>query len=1737
MSLFEVLLDATARPAFADRNTLGAEEILSVGAALELALAAVAEGREGRPFELSDVRILGPMGLERIAALRCVVSGTRVELSCMLVDAGRCVQAEAPFLAARIVEPGEPRDEASGIETDVAPDPASDAYVADPALLDAALQLLQLGASSEQRRVATAIERVAIFGRPASARRLRSSSPGEATATLSARDEAGGLVFAMYGVRSVEGPTLARLRAASLQLHVERLLPTVIADRAIDPTLDLVRQGVTSLELVRLSSALRAELGCELTPGRIAQDPRIEAIAAACAEALPWAPLETGPAPQPERAARFLPSYAQEQVWYLEELGGLGPTYHEGVAVLVHGVVDGAVMRRAFELVVQRHSALRACFAGGPQGPARATTQHPVPFEVRESPAGETLATGLQPAASERARAFLRRPFDLANGPLLRAQLAVGAERSLLVLAAHHILVDGWSLAQVVLPELAASYTALIRGQEPQLEPPSELDAFVRWQRGQVARISADGAELEWWKQALSEMPNVLTLPLDARRTAEPGYAGGRVAHDLSAADVAAVHQLSVSLGVTPFAVYLAAFALLLGSYGRQSRLTLGMVSANRQRREHERTVGMLANLLPVGLELDWNASVASLLEDVSRRVYGALDHQTLPFSRLVSGLARPRVEGAHPLVQAAIGFEEPWPSLAFDAAPATYFAVPTDTTKFDLNLVLRMQLDGQGERSAVATFEFRSELFDQGTMLGLAETWSELLASLVAKPQARLHELALTASGRSDALLAEIHGPSSAAASDVPVHEAIERWARVSPDAVALRDAQGNLAFTYRELNARADRIADWLAGQGVCAGTRVGVRLARTPDVVAVLLGILKAGAAYVPLDRAQPRARVLRMIEDAQVTRVLCEPDDPDELPGMIRGLAVPALAAPCGERARVAGDSLAYILFTSGSTGTPKGVMVEHRNLISFLDTFDAVVDPGARSSWLAAIALSFDFFVIDLLWPLSRGQAVVLHPGWSSGVDLDPELGVSHLMCTPSVLGWLLDQPGGRATLARLTHLLVGGEALTTSLVERVRGLSSARITNVYGPTEATVACTTHEVEAASEPVPIGRPLGNVVLRVVDPHDRPLPRGAHGELLIGGAGVARGYTGGEAPAQARFFEAPDARGRLQRWYRSGDLVRVRADGTFEFLGRVDRQIKLHGQRIEPAEIETAIRSCPAVVDCAVEVRDIGGEPRLVAHVHARRQCTALELHEWLRPRLPQVMIPSRWVWLPMLPRTASGKLDRAQLGDLPLDAGAADSPASEAGTLLERQIAELLGQAAGGPALGLDDDFFVMGGDSLAALRALSALDTQLGVHIPLRTLVAERTARGIARRVGRKSVGQGERAAATQPTTSSSRCRQAPASELLTEACDAYALATRPADAAGRRLTRAFGAHTTSGPQALLKTPWGPVAVRVLPFTDAELFADLPRCVALVRDEVAARHAQGARAIAFTGLLAAATGHGQRLSDWAATGTITTGHAATCAAVLTTLRSLLHGTTRRAAQERIAVLGVGSIGAATARLLCRTLEAPRELLLCDVPARQARVEALAEELAAHLPDTRIAVAFDTRAADAPVYEASVILGATSQAEVLDVARLRPGTLLVDDSAPHCVSVLDAIRRMRTQGDVIVCEAGSVRAPAEIGCLVAAHPDLDATSLADIDAMFGLDPHEIMACTLAARLVLLDRGLPVTVGEPTTDSCFAYLQAFDELGIGPAPLRLGGYEITDELLAALARDYGSKEQGA
>jgi len=1025
-------------------------------------------------------------------------------------------------------------------------------------------------------------------------------------------------------------------------------------------------------------------------------------------------------APAAEQVYVFPVTFAQERLLFLHQLDPHSTSYLVPWSIRITGQLNAKALEQSLNQIVRRHEVLRTTFDVVEGHPVQIVSpwQH-IPLvkaDLREAANPEREA---QAAAINEAQT----PMDLKTGPMVRTTLLhLGETDFVLLVTTHHIAFDGWS-RRVLVTELAALYRAHASGHSASLpELPLQYADYAVWQRNYLQGPGLEGL-LKYWRQQLSGAPTTLDLPTDRPRPAVQSFRGASKSFTLPKALSDSVASANRRFGTTQFMTLLAAFYMLLARYTGQDDILVGAVIANRNRAEVEGLIGLFANTLPLRTRMDGDPSFRDLLTRVKETALGAYAHQDMPFERLVEELRPARSLSYNPLFQVLFSLQSA-ARRSFELADLKLQplgGIVGTTAKFDLSFFLLEGIDGLSGK-----VEYNTDLFDADTIDRMLRHYLRLLELALADPERPISRLPLLDDSERHHILVDFNHTAVEFPRDTRLHDFVARQAEKTPDATAVACPSERLS--YRELNDRANQLAHYLIKRGAGPDVLIGIHSERTAHMLVGILGILKSGSAYVPLDPIYPKDRIHNILEDARAHLVLTQKSISDDLPDFAgqRVLLDQDWDAISREpatdpKSTVAPENLAYVLFTSGSTGRPKGVAIEHRNVAAFVYWAQQVFTLRELAGVLLSTSICFDLSVFETFVPLSVGGKVIVVENALFLPSLAFRDEVTLINTVPSAIAELLRMGGVPESVATVN---LAGEALPDALVEEIYATTKAeRVYNLYGPTEDTTYSTFTLVRRGST-VTIGKPVANSQAYILDKEGKPVPIGVPGELFLAGEGLARGYYGRSDLTSERFIANPYSDGSNSRMYRTGDLARYLPDGNIDYLGRVDHQVKLRGFRIELGEIETVLLQHPDLERVVVVVREERpGDRRLVAYmVHkAGRHIDVSLVRAHLERSVPGYMIPSAFVTLDALPMTENGKVNRRAL-PVPdwsrAEATTRTAPADQ----FELMLLRVWERALGVSKIGMDDNFFDLGGHSLLAVRLLAEVEKVVGRKVPLASL-------------------------------------------------------------------------------------------------------------------------------------------------------------------------------------------------------------------------------------------------------------------------------------------------------------------------------------------------------------------------------------------------------------------------------
>ncbi|MGA9381124.1 MAG: amino acid adenylation domain-containing protein, partial [Phormidium sp.] len=1019
-------------------------------------------------------------------------------------------------------------------------------------------------------------------------------------------------------------------------------------------------------------------------------------------------------------------SWAQERLWFVNQLEGKSSAYTMPFTIRLLGNLNVKALEQAFAQLVQRHEPLRTRFQIKNNQPIQIIDQNlsftlPV-INLQHLPEAKTQ---LKAQLTEEAR----KPFDLANGSVLRVKLwQIAPLEYVLLFAIHHIASDGWSMG-VLIAEVSAYYRGMATGTAIELPAlPIQYADYAVWQRQWLTNQVLE-RQLTYWKQQLTGAPPLLELPTDRPRPAVQTFRGGVEKLQLNSQLSQQLKQLSRTSGTTLFMTLLAGFVVLMSRYSGQTDLVIGSPIANRHRQEIEGLIGFFVNTLSLRFDLSTEPTFESLLAQVKQVTQNAYEHQDLPFEMLVEQLQVERNLDRNPLVQVVFALQNA-PSSPWDlpGVRVEEMATAVESVRVDLEVHLWDESSGLGGFCC-----YNRDLFDRATIIRMMQHFQMLLAAIVENSQQSVALLPMLTTQERHQLLIEWNNTQTDYPVDKCLHQLFEEQVEKTPDAVALVFEEQQL--TYAQLNIRANKLAHYLRYEGVGADVLVGICVERSIEMIVGILGILKAGGAYLPLDPEYPRERLHFILEDAGISLLLTQSFLLEQLPHiepkpLNQILCLDELTfseeLTSNPQLQTTADHLAYVIYTSGSTGKPKGVMIEHRAIVNLSWIWAQTFQVQSSSRLLQFGSFSFDLSVAEIATSLVSGASLYLEDKETllpsqTLVDFLLEHRITHSFLSASALSVLPE-----ADLPDLQCLTVGGEACPPQLAS-FWGLGR-QFYNCYGPTESTVTAAIALIQPNGEKPPIGKPVSNLRIYILDKKNQPLPLGIPGELCIAGVGLARGYLNRPDLTEEKFIEV-NLCGQIERIYKTGDLARYLPDGNIEYLGRIDNQVKIRGFRIELGEIEAILIQHPQVQSSVVIARvDNPGEKRLVAYLVSDSEVTPTtnELREYLKAKLPEYMIPSAFVFLLTLPLTPNGKIDRRALKAPDFDNAHTENYVAPR-TPIEEILTHLFSQVLKLNQVGIYDNFFELGGHSLLATQLISRIRSHLQVELPLRSLFSAPT--------------------------------------------------------------------------------------------------------------------------------------------------------------------------------------------------------------------------------------------------------------------------------------------------------------------------------------------------------------------------------------------------------------------------
>ena len=1565
--------------------------------------------------------------------------------------------------------------------------------------------------------------------------------------------------------RILEAPSEKRLGLVEdlIAAQVGAVLGTDAA--RLDKDTPLTNLGLDSLMAIELVNRIEDKLGMSMPMGSVLNGPNIRDLSVPVLEKL----LESGGGSAGsgngvdadslvefvatgEMPEVFPLSEGQKALWFLNRLAPNSAAYNLVFSGKFRPLVDIEAMKKAFAMLFERHPLIDVTFTTRDGEPMQ-QVQKGRTIDFREHDCTSLDDEQLKELISEHAD----RPFNLERGPVIRLELFRTADNAhVTLLSVHHIVADAWSIA-VIIQDLIEYYFSALAGRTPQIEPITASYAdFVTWEK---AHLESQAGEqmFEFWKDHLAGAPLTIDLPTDRPRPAVQTFNGATYGFQLDEELTSEVEQLGRDNNVTLFTTLLSAYEFLMHRYCQQDDIVIGVPLAGRTQPELRSSVGYFINPVPLRSSIEGDPTIADFLSTNSSQVNGALENQQYPLARLVDRLDVARDPGRSPLFQVSFSMEK---VPGVDEQGIAVFLIGKGGHKFHVGDMSMETIDlttRQAQFEITLTLEetggqifglwaYNRDLFEEETIVELCSLYEQVLREMTSGDALSLSEINLLDSDEEQKVLVDYNDTAAKYENDALLHELVAKVAADRDEDTAI--IFGDEHVTYGELNRLANGVARELISAGVKPGDNVGVLVDRSPKMVAALLGSMKAGATYIPLDPEYPEQRLETMLADASPAALVSSARLASSLPdGSWKNIDLDAVEAT-SKTPTVKGvdsKSLAYIIYTSGSTGTPKGVEIPHQAAVNFLRSMEN--NPGLSKSdrLLAVTTLSFDISLLEMFLPLLTGATVVIAGGddVKDGrrlANLLEEEDITVMQATPATWQLLLDSGWeGKSDL----RIFCGGEALTRTLANTLVN-SADELWNLYGPTETTVWSTVEKIEESAEAITVGKPIANTEIYILDSDSKPVPAGFTGELWIGGDGLARGYRNQpELTADAfRTIELPGI--GEKRLYRAGDLARWTREGSLECLGRVDFQVKVRGVRMELGDIEAQLEAIDGVKHAVVAKRDDlpSGEGLVGYYIPDAGELDSSDIREKLSSVLPASYIPSYFVSLEEFPLTANRKTDRKRLPRPKIGTvGSGDRVAPRSNT--ETKLWEIFSRNFDSKDFGVTENFFDLGGDSLMALRIIVEVSDLFKKDVPVDAFLTHPSIELLAKFLDAESSQK-----KVEPASAGKSSVPVGFDELAhidveeatddLPALDAVALTYIPdalANISG--LSRdEISERLFAGKPRLTNTynlAEGRIGVIMLPCYETDFYKDVetvkaPTMAAL---EMAAK--AGAKTVSLTGVIPSTTDQGRTIEGWMEgredLPAITTGDATRSATIVKSVEGILAEAERELENEVVTVVGLGSIGFGTLRLMLDVLPHPRRLILCDPYQTDDSMSCFRDRIRDAGFQGVIDIVKNGGALPPEVYQGSMVIASSNLPGVLDIKSLRPGTLVVDYSFPPVFRVDEAIKRFTKDRDILFTTGGELRMPevvAETIYLPEEAEDVDENvQLGFMKFLGSRDRHEITGCVLVSLLTGMSDEVEPTLGPLENGDALAHFEYLEELGVEPAKLQMTGFFLPKEGLSA------------
>ncbi|AOY79166.2 amino acid adenylation domain-containing protein [Moorena producens JHB] len=1568
----------------------------------------------------------------------------------------------------------------------------------------------------------------------------------------------------------------------SMELELTEIWSEVLGVSPIGVHDNLIELGGHSLLAIKIIGLVRSRLLVELPLNSLFEFPTVAELAKVVTEVRDSERSHQQPPLEPISRKQTIPlSFAQEQLWFLSQLAPEEPLYNETFTIDLAEAIDIPALEASLTELIRRHEILRTTYPvvnGLPIQEIHPPSAFTLPvIDLRDFPEMERETEALRIATEQ-----LRKAFDLSKKPLLQATLIQLASTDYrLYLAAHHILVDGESMGYIVFTELETIYRAFCQGlPSPLPELTIQYADFVAWQR-QWLQGEIISNQLAYWQKKLENLPQ-LQLPTDRPPTSKTSFAGSLLRYTLSQELSEQLNNFSRKEGVTLFMTLAAAIKVLLYRYSAQEDIVIGTVTSQRNRPELQGVIGYFLNTLVLRSDLSGNPSFRELLKRVRNVILSAYAHQDLPFEKVVSTLHPDRQVSRNPLFQVMLALQPP---LTEENLPwkVSQWEVDPGISKVDLTFSVEERVEGIVIAIEYKTDLFDTPTIErmmghlitelQGIVTNPNQPISDL-PLLTAKEQDQLlvewnnNQISYPQEQCIHHLFYEQVKKTPEAVAVVFENQQLTYR--------QLNNRANKLAHYLQKLGVKPDAMVGLFLNRSLEMIVGLLGILKAGGAYVPIDPTYPTERIAYMLEDSG-----VSVLLTQSNLQPIL--PEYQGLVIGLDSDGDVMATESEENPVSGVTSKDLAYAIYTSGSTGKPKGVLVTHQGLCNLANEQIRVFDLRTTSRVLQFFSISFDGSISEIVMALCSGARLCLVPTESTrlGSDLKELLqkhSITHISLVPSALATLTCQD-----LPTLQTIIVAGEACPQELVKKWS--KERRFFNAYGPSEYTVCATVAEFTDRNQKLTIGGPIGNTQIYILDKHLQSVPIGVPGELHIGGVGLARGYLNRPDLTEQKFIPNPFSNKPGSRLYKTGDLARYLPDGTIEFLGRIDHQVKIRGFRIELSEIEAVLTQHPDVLcGVVIDREDTPGNKRLVAYVVPKVEVAISNLRDFLKTKLPDYMIPSAFVLMEALPLTPNGKVDRRALPAPDSFSQVGEDKFVAPQTPMEKILASIWAEVLGLKRVGINDNFFELGGSSLQAAFLVSKLEEEINRNVSVKVLFQHPTIAELAAainillaEVGNREQGTGNsgqeltetlsekyfgKKSNQLPSIDTSLNPENPQNKLDKTTTKSLNQTTKPSQfiqleqrsllslfalgklasvdaAALGYIPMSFLKQTSLSRDQILEdwfdnlamwycimqTQLGRIGCLILPIFEDRLYRDSQKLLQLSVEALEMAGRIGAKTVSLTGLIPSATDYGRAIVK-AIEGRndlpkITTGHATTCATVVLTIKKILQVSHRSLEQEKVAFIGLGSVGISTLSLMLRSLPHPTVIILCDVYSKREFMEKIEQELvSAYGFQGQIRIAPSASELPPEIYDASLIIGATNVPDILDINRLKPGTLIVDDSGPHCFSSALAIKRFEQQKDILFTEGGMLQAPHPIETVIYLPKAIDNSIDKHLWQGYSrqTNPLDITGCVMSSLLSSRFDDMEPTVGFLNLETSFQHYQGLEQFGFQAADLHCDGYVL-------------------